>query len=96
MKKKCQTDEDMFRALALFPSGAVKATMPAPLSVTLVESGAAAQQPVDLAITPSDVFTTAVGHTGKRTLATWHVTTPAEVVEHMLHLVNGTDAKSNL
>jgi trehalose 6-phosphate synthase/phosphatase len=43
--------------------------------------------PVELAIRPEGVFTTAVGHRGKRTLASWHVTAPQEVVEHMLELV---------
>ena len=43
--------------------------------------------PVELAIERDAVFTTAVGHSSKRTLAAWHVTTPEEVVEHMLHLV---------
>jgi len=40
-----------------------------------------------LKIKPEAVFTTAVGHGSKRTLASWHVTTPQEIVEHMLDLV---------
>lgn len=91
-----QTDEDMFRSLCLFKSGAKKAAMKPPLSVTLIEKGGPEMQDVDLAIAPEAVFTTAVGHTGKRTLASWHVTTPAEVIEHMLQLVNGKDPKSSL
>ncbi|TEB34046.1 trehalose-6-phosphate phosphatase [Coprinellus micaceus] len=76
-----KTDEDMFRALLLFPSGTTHVKMEAPLS--------------------SDaVFTTAVGHSSKRTLASWHVTTPQEIVEHMLDLVgpspNIDSEKSNL
>ena len=35
------------------------------------------------------MFTTAVGHSSKRTLAAWHVTSPEEVVGHLLHLVRG-------
>ncbi|KAH7928571.1 trehalose 6-phosphate phosphatase [Leucogyrophana mollusca] len=88
-----KTDEDMFRALQLFPSGSapdLKATMPAPLSVTLVEKGAPKDKVVELAVAPGAVFTTAVGHSSKRTLASWHVTTPEEVVDHMLHLVGET------
>ena len=49
--------------------------------------------PVELAIERDAVFTTAVGHSSKRTLAAWHVTTPEEVVEHMLGLVALDDDK---
>jgi trehalose 6-phosphate synthase/phosphatase len=75
----------MFRALLLFPPGTTKVTMEAPISVTLVDDPKA--QPVELSIKPDAVFTTAVGHSSKRTLAAWHVTTPGEVVDHMLSLV---------
>ncbi|KAF7986361.1 hypothetical protein HWV62_35372 [Athelia sp. TMB] len=93
-----KTDEDMFRALGMFQGGVTKVTMEPPLSVTLIEKGVGTPKPVDLAVTSEDVFTTAVGHTGKRTLASWHVTTPAEVIENMLTLVNGesAEAKSSL
>ncbi|PPQ80867.1 hypothetical protein CVT25_001876 [Psilocybe cyanescens] len=80
-----KTDEDMFRSLLLFPPGTTKVTMEAPVSVTLVDNPNA--PPVELAIQSQAVFTTAVGHSSKRTLASWHVTTPQEVVEHMLSLV---------
>jgi trehalose 6-phosphate synthase/phosphatase len=76
----------MFRALILFPSGATKATMTAPLSVTLLDKSAITAEPVELTISPEAVFTTAVGHSSKRTLASWHVTTPVEIVDHMLHI----------
>ena len=88
-----KTDEDMFRALLLFPQdGAVSGpvTLDPPLSVTLLASTKEEReryQPVELAIARDAIFTTAVGHSSKRTLAVWHVTTPEEVVEHMLHLV---------
>jgi len=93
-----KTDEDMFRALGMFQGGVTKVTLEPPLSVTLVEKSGDAPKPVDLALTPDDVFTTAVGHTGKRTLASWHVTTPAEIIENMLVLVNGesVETKSSL
>jgi len=65
--------------------------MEAPLSVTLTspsgQESTSTYPDVDLAVRPDDIFTTAVGHSSKRTLAGWHVTTPAEVVDHMLHLV---------
>ncbi|KAF5310665.1 hypothetical protein D9619_007726 [Psilocybe cf. subviscida] len=80
-----KTDEDMFRSLLLFPPGTTKVTMDAPVSVTLVDDPKAG--PVDLAIKSDAIFTTAVGHSSKRTLAVWHVTTPQEIVEHMLMLV---------
>ncbi|KAF8196101.1 trehalose-6-phosphate phosphatase [Pholiota molesta] len=75
-----QTDEDMFRALLLFPPGVKKVTLPAPVSVTLVDDPKA--QPVELKIESEAVFTTAVGHSSKRTLAVWHVNTPHEVMSH--------------
>lgn len=75
----------MFRALLLFPPGTQKVTMEAPIAVTLVDDPNA--KPVDLDIKHEAIFTTAVGHSSKRTLASWHVTTPQEIVEHMLGLV---------
>jgi len=59
--------------------------MEAPVAVTLVDEPDA--KPVELNIKQEAVFTTAVGHSSKRTLASWHVTTPQEIVEHMLALV---------
>ncbi|TCD60628.1 threalose-6-phosphate phosphatase [Steccherinum ochraceum] len=96
-----KTDEDMFRALLLFPSdssaASQKVTMEPPLSVTLLANGKDEKfEPVELAIDREAVFTTAVGHSSKRTLAVWHVTTPEEVVDHMLHLVKQDEARSNL
>src|SRR5687768_16149397 len=82
----------MFRALILFPNSSssntniAKVQMEAPLSVTLVETGD--KPPVELDIRPDAVFTTAVGHSSKRTLASWHVTTPQEIVEHMLEMID--------
>ncbi|KAF9225645.1 glycosyltransferase family 20 protein [Gyrodon lividus] len=84
-----KTDEDMFRALHLFPpTPAGKATLEAPLSITLIDKSAPPE--VQLSISADSIFTTAVGHSSKRTLAGWHVTTPEEVVDHMLHLVGET------
>ena len=121
-----KTDEDMFRALQLFPTGVEEATMDAPLSVTLNSRTPSAsgqssargtpgtQTPVDgageekafprvkLAIKPDSIFTTAVGHSTKRTLAKWHVTAVQEVVDNMLELVGARseaeegEGKSNL
>jgi trehalose 6-phosphate synthase/phosphatase len=87
----------MFRALILFPTGATMATLDPPLSVTTV-NGVADYKPVELAIKSDAIFTTAVGHSSKRTLASWHVTTPAEIVDHMLHMVDFDDdpVKSSL
>ncbi|KAF7316467.1 Trehalose-6-phosphate phosphatase [Mycena indigotica] len=95
-----KTDEDMFRALILFNTGSTTASMEAPVSVTLIDQPNA--PPVDLTIKPDSVFTTAVGHSSKRTLASWHVTAPQEIVDHMLALVNAeattptATAQSNL
>jgi len=90
-----KTDEDMFRALLLFNQSGQQQQQPeqrsslhrfeAPLSVTLIDNQDA--QPVNLKIQHEAIFTTAVGHGSKRTLASWHVTTPQEIIEHMLDLV---------
>ncbi|KAJ7927609.1 trehalose-phosphatase-domain-containing protein [Mycena leptocephala] len=90
-----KTDEHMFRALTLFPTtGTTKAILDAPLSVTLIDANSEHAPPVELAITPECVFTTAVGQ--KKTLAHWHVTTPQDIVEHMLGLVGGEVPQSHL
>ncbi|CCM05832.1 uncharacterized protein FIBRA_08068 [Fibroporia radiculosa] len=82
-----KTDEDMFRALRLFPGDTTKVRLDAPLSVTLLaKEPTTTYEPVDLRLTHEGVFTTAVGHSSKRTLASWHVTSPEEVVEHLLNL----------
>lgn len=85
----------MFRALLLFNQSGQQQQQPeqrssllrfeAPLSVTLIDNQDA--QPVNLKIQHEAIFTTAVGHGSKRTLASWHVTTPQEIIEHMLDLV---------
>jgi trehalose 6-phosphate synthase/phosphatase len=82
----------MFRALHAFPPNATgKVHLEPPLSVTLADNNHGVSRPdVELAITPDAIFTTAVGPSSKRTLASWHVTTPEEVVDHMLHLVGET------
>ncbi len=86
----------MFRALLIFQGETTKAVMEPPLSVTLLAKESSEKfEAVELAIEREAVFTTAVGHSSKRTLAVWHVTTPEEVVEHMLHLV-AQNEKSNL
>jgi len=87
-----KTDEDMFRALGtLFPAGNTTATMQAPVSASLStpDGNADSLGPVKLAMTPGAVFSTTVGASSKKTLARWHVTSPAEIVDSMLSLVNG-------
>ncbi|KAH0826768.1 glycosyltransferase family 20 protein [Lanmaoa asiatica] len=87
-----KTDEDMFRALHVFPSNTTgKVHFEAPLSVTLVDNNNGVARPdVELAIASDAIFTTSVGPSSKRTLASWHLTTPLEVVDHMLHIVGET------
>jgi len=77
----------MFRALILFPEDEPKAILKPPVSVTQLEPKRTFE-PVELAIDREAVFTTAVGVSSKRTLASWHVNTPAQIVDHMLELVN--------
>ncbi|KZT69086.1 glycosyltransferase family 20 protein [Daedalea quercina L-15889] len=82
-----KTDEDMFRALLLFNGEKTHAKLDPPLSVTLVAGETAEKfEPVDLKLTREGVFTTAVGHSSKRTLAAWHVPGPEEVISHLLDL----------
>ena len=82
----------MFRALHVLPPDATgKVYLEPPLSITLVDNNHGLTRPgVELAIASGAIFTTAVGPSTKRTLASWHVTTPEEVVDLMLHLVGET------
>ena len=87
-----KTDEDMFRALCglLAPNLGEKIVMAPPISAKLTitpSSTPPVLEPVELSIQPDAVFSTAVGPSNKKTLAVWHVTTPAEVVSNMLELV---------
>ena len=94
-----KTDEDMFRALAPFTlsassssnsnaSGSGSPLVHPPPGMETQEDGTRTP-PRELALRPDGVFSTAVGSSNKKTLASWHVTSPHEVVEHMLGLVNG-------
>lgn len=77
----------MFRSLQ-FTEASLPYTMDPPLSVSLVaEEATREHRRVELQLTPEDLFTTAVGHPSKRTLAKWHVTSPLEVVAELLKLV---------
>jgi len=82
----------MFRALILFPDNEPKAILHPPVSITQLDPKQTFE-PVELAIAQGAVFATAVGVSSKRTLASWHVTTPAEIVDHMLGLVNLREAE---
>jgi trehalose 6-phosphate synthase/phosphatase len=77
----------MFRAFQ-FTEAPLPYTMDAPLSVSLIaEDRIRDHQRTELQLTPEDIFTTAVGHPSKRTLAKWHVTSPQEVVIELLKLI---------
>jgi trehalose 6-phosphate synthase/phosphatase len=77
----------MFRALQ-FTEAPLPYTMDTPLSVSLVpEERTREHLRVELRLTPENIFTTAIGHPSKRTLAKWHVTSPLEVVAELLKLV---------
>jgi trehalose 6-phosphate synthase/phosphatase len=87
MFRAIKTDEDMFRSLQ-FGEVPLPYTMDPPLSVSLLaEERTREHQPVQLQLTSEDIFTTAVGHPSKRTLAKWHVTSPLEAVAELLNLV---------
>ncbi|KAI6006146.1 trehalose-6-phosphate synthase, partial [Pisolithus marmoratus] len=76
-----KTDEDMFRALYVLPSSpSGEATKEAPLSITLANSSSGSSTSdsapgIKLGIRPEDIFTTPVGPSSRRTLASWHVST---------------------
>ncbi|TFY57632.1 hypothetical protein EVG20_g8465 [Dentipellis fragilis] len=81
-----KTDEDMFRSLCFQSTGADGTlSMDPPLSMTQLKD-TPAPAPKTLALRADDIFTTAVGHATKRTLAKWHVTSPAEVIGGLLTL----------
>lgn len=99
-----KTDEDMFRALggvaASHSQSASGASTPArmdpPISASLSMTKTkreGALTPVDLSIHPAAIFSTSVGASTKKTLAVWHLTTPQEILDSMLLLVNGTSDK---
>jgi len=93
-----KTDEDMFRALggvaASHSQSASGASTPArmdpPLSaaLTMTKKRDGSLTPVTLSIHPAAIFSTSVGASTKKTLAVWHVTTPQEIINSMLLLVN--------
>ena len=87
--RECQqTDEDMFRALN-FPNPDAPLRMDPPISLSLLtkeKEKSPEPSPVSLQLLPNGIFTTVVGHPSKRTLAKWHVTSPAEVVDSLLQL----------
>ena len=86
----------MFRSLrAIFPPGRHQenepVTMKPPVAITsMMDADEAEQLPeVQLSVTPEDVFSTTVGPPAKKTLAGWHVTSPEEVVDAVVHLLEG-------
>jgi len=85
----------MFRSLQ-FSEVSLPYTMDPPLSVSLLSAEKAQEKPrVELQLTPEDLFTTAVGHPSKRTLAKWHVTSPLEVVAELLKLAGAAKDESS-
>jgi hypothetical protein len=71
----------MFRSLHFWET-VLPFVMDPPLSVSLVDidTEKPREHPrVELQLTPEDIFTTAVGHPSKRTLAKWHVTSPLKM-----------------
>lgn len=97
-----KTDEDMFRALA-FSETELPLVMEPPISVTTLKDPSILthhkEEEVEwkartLALVPDAIFTTAVGHPSKRTLARWHVTTPMEVIEELTQLAEGDEEKA--
>lgn len=77
----------MFRALRLTPPlGRDALLMQPPMSATVFEPGNVLK-PVELKISPDDIFSTTVGPSNKKTRALWHVNSPTEVVDSLFSLV---------
>lgn len=85
----------MFRALILFKPDETRATLDPPVSLTLLKDGTNLE-PVELSVMQESVFTTTVGHSSKRTLASSHLTTPEEVIQLALQLVIPDSNKATL
>lgn len=81
----------MFRALGTSVPNATTSDTPArlnaPISAALTRRVDESElPPVDLAIDPSGIFSTSVGSSSKKTLASWHVTSPDEIVDAILEI----------
>jgi trehalose 6-phosphate synthase/phosphatase len=44
--------------------------------------------PVELTVTSAAIFSTSVGPSNKKTLASWHVQTPNDIISSMLGVLN--------
>ena len=75
----------MFRALAPYTHSGASSVMEAPIAVS---KNGTSTPPVELSIRPEGVFSVAVGSGSKKTLASWHVTSPFEVIDSVLALVD--------
>ena len=70
--------------------------MEPPLSAALAAGVNVSDLPaVELSLSSSQIFSTSVGLSSKKTLASWHLTSPVEIVDSLLDLSNDP-AKSNL
>lgn len=90
----------MFRALGnIVPStngAGTRIRMEPPMSAALAAGVNVSDLPaVELSLSSSQIFSTSVGLSSKKTLASWHVTSPSEIVDALLGLCNDS-TKSNL
>ena len=80
----------MFRSL-LFLGHADTIMMQPPVSAASLDPDNSSDlQSVTLKLTPTGIFSTTVGSSNKMTLARWHVTSPNEIVDAMLSLVDSS------
>jgi trehalose 6-phosphate synthase/phosphatase len=72
----------MFRALLLFQATGSEAVLhPSETTESLI--------PISFAVQPEGIFATTVGASTKKTLASWHVTGPQEIINTVSLLVTG-------
>lgn len=80
----------MFRSLQ-FLGHADTIMMQPPVSAASLDPDRGSDlQPVMLKLSSPGIFSTTVGSSNKKTLARWHVTSPTEIVDTMLSLVDRT------
>ncbi|KAF8499502.1 glycosyltransferase family 20 protein [Gautieria morchelliformis] len=85
-----KTDEDMFRSLLFIGHGDTIMMQPPASAASADPDNGSDLQPVKLQISTPSIFSTTVGASNKKTLARWHVTSPNEIIDAMLSLVDCT------
>jgi trehalose 6-phosphate synthase/phosphatase len=83
----------MFRSLLFIGHGDTIMMQPPASAASVDPDNGSDLQPVKLQIATPGIFSTTVGASNKKTLARWHVTSPNEIIDAMLSLVDSTTPK---